>query len=204
MNTIAHIPPESQAKARTVAQALSRTFQGVSSALGRELCVKAGLSSEVQSDNMTSEAWQQLHQQWLLWLELCEDSSRMFRATRSSDTGSISVLGTFDQPCESVQEGVGAMYAAAQAAERFDQLRATLQRAVKTSHKKLKGKIAALEKQKTAAVEAEAVQKLADLFMANVYQWPKSALEMKVDDWDTGGLSHQTCKRLCATCYRQL
>ena len=43
-----------------------------------------------------------------------------------------------------------------------------MQRAVKNAHKRLKGKIAALEKQKDAAVEAEATQKLADMFMANV------------------------------------
>ena len=117
---------------------------------------------------MQSEAWQVLHQQWLLWLEICEDSSRLFTATRSSDTGAISVLGTFDEPCESVQQAVGSLYATAQATERFDQLRATLQRAVKNAHKRLKGKIVALEKQKSAAMEAEATQKLADMFMANV------------------------------------
>ena len=119
-------------------------------------------------DSMTPEAWGALHQQWLLWLELCEDPSRMFTATRTGASGSISVLGAFDQPCESVQEAVGSLYAAAQATERFDQLRSTLQRAVKNAHKRLKGKIAALEKQKSAAVEAEATHKLADMFMANV------------------------------------
>jgi predicted ribosome quality control (RQC) complex YloA/Tae2 family protein len=150
--------------------------------------MKAGLSGDVTSDDMTDEKWQALHRQWLLWLELCEDESKMFTVTRCTATGSISVLGTFDQPCASVQEGVGSLYAAVQAAERFEQLRGTLHRAVKTAHKKLKGKIAALEKQKNAAVEAEATHKLADLFMANVYQWPKNALEMKVDDWETGAL----------------
>lgn len=164
--------------------------------LGKELCVRAGLRADVLSDDLSEESWQAMHQQWLLWLELLGDSSRAFTATRDSETGKISVLGTYDQACDSVQAAVGPQYAGVQAAERFDQLRNTLQRAVKTAHKKLKGKIAALEKQKSAAVEAEATQKLADLFMANVYQWPKEASEMTVDDWETGAPSQQTAAHL--------
>jgi predicted ribosome quality control (RQC) complex YloA/Tae2 family protein len=163
--------------------------------LGRELCIKAGLDSEVRSEDMSEEAWQALHQQWLLWLGICEDSSRMFPVTRSSSSGGISVLGIYDEPCGSVQDSVGSLYANVQAAERFDHLRNALQRAVKTAHKKLLGKIGALEKQKSAAVEAEATQKLADMFVANVYQWPKSARQMKVEDWETGG--HSQCSSVC-------
>jgi predicted ribosome quality control (RQC) complex YloA/Tae2 family protein len=151
--------------------------------------MKAGLSEDVASDDITDQEWQALHQQWRLWLEVCEDESKMFTATKCSATGRISVLGTFDQPCASVQESVSSLYDDAQAAARFDQLKATLQRAVKTAQQKLIGKIGALEKQKSAAVQAEATHKLADLFMSNVYQWPKNALEMKVDDWETGALA---------------
>lgn len=135
---------------------------------------------------MTSEEWQKLYQEWLGWLDIIEQPSKMFTATRCSATGNVSVLGTFEEPCASVQESIGSLYAGVQANERFDQLKSTLQRAVKNAHKKLKGKIAALEKQKSAAVEAEATQKLADLFMANVYQWPKSSSELRVEDWETG------------------
>lgn len=166
-----------------VAQAMMKGYQGVSAALARELCMRAQIFPDDVPSDLDADAWENLHEQWQMWLSVCE--SGLFRVTQDVE-GRLSVLGSFDQPRHSIHEAVNEQFFVAQAAERFMQLRAALTRVISAAAHKLKGKLSAFEKQLKSADEAEATQKLADLVMANVYCWPKGALEMQVEDWETG------------------
>lgn len=166
-----------------VAQAMVRGYQGVSAALANELCMRAQVCPDDVPSDLNDDAWACLHEQWQMWLTVCESSS--FHVTQDRQ-GRLSVLGSLDQSCHSIHEVVNERFFMAQAAERFMQLRAALIRTLSAAAQKLKGKLLAFEKQLRSADDAELTQKRADLFMANVYCWPKGALEMQVEDWESG------------------
>ena len=65
-------------------------------------------------------------------------------------------------------------------------LRASLIKALAGGRKRLAGKLAAFQKQASAADDAAAVQKVAELVTANVYRWPAGEASLECDDWDTG------------------
>ena len=166
-----------------VAQAMLKAYQGVSSALAHDLCMRAQVSPDDAVSDPDADAWARLHAEWQNWLSVCETGS--FDVTKD-DQGRLSVLGSFDRPCSSIHEAINEQFFVAQAAERFMQLRAALTRALVAAVHKLKGKLSAFKKQLESGDEAEVTQKRADLVMANVYQWPKGALEMQAEDWETG------------------
>jgi predicted ribosome quality control (RQC) complex YloA/Tae2 family protein len=183
------------------AHALNATFQGTSASLSRELCMRAGVPVDAQVESMSADVWEALHKQWLAWVQMC--SSGMFNPTQDDISKRLSVLGSYSTKLHSIHDAIDALYATAQAEERFEQLRATLSRAVRTAKKKLQGKRAALLKQLGSAEQVDETQKRADLIMANVYQWPKNSLTLDVDDWESGeacGTLHNTVSACQAPC----
>lgn len=167
----------------SVAKSMLKAYQGVSSALARELCTRAHIAPDHAVGSLASHDWQALHEEWQSWLGAC--GSGAFAVTRDA-SGRLSVLGSYDQHCPSVHEAVNERYFVAQSEERFTQLRAAVTRAMSTAVVKLQGKLAAFRKQLQSADEAEVTQKQADLVMANVYCWPKGSRVMEVEDWESG------------------
>lgn len=164
--------------------ALTRAYQGVSPALARDLCGAANVPQSAQSAALLDEEWAELFAMWQHWLA-CVDSGRL-AMTQDRTTGASSFLGRFTSAVPSVHDAIDERYRAAQASERFAALHVSLQRAVSKAEKSLRAKLAAFAKQLASSAAADETQRLADLCLGNVYQWPAGAREMQVQDWQTG------------------
>jgi predicted ribosome quality control (RQC) complex YloA/Tae2 family protein len=177
-----------------VVAGMVRGYQGVSPTLGRELCLVAHVPASTKAVSLLENEWAALFVAWRSWLQCLEEGS--FQATRDPLTGAISVLGSFSEVYDSVHKTFDERYTKAQAHERFVSLRATLSRATGKAEKSIRSKLKAFEKQMGTSADAQATQKLGDLFIANLYQWPAQGGELEVDDWETGGLQPLCCDLL--------
>jgi predicted ribosome quality control (RQC) complex YloA/Tae2 family protein len=184
-------------EAHSAARVLAGALQGVSPALARELCAAAGVPVDAPWADVATSNRQALHEAVQGWLARVESGS--FAATRDPATSAVSVLGSFCEKCDSVHDAVDARYRGAQAEERFSGLHARLTSATANAQRTTEKKIVAFQKQLDGARDAEATQKLGDMFMANVHQWPQGATEFEAEDWDTGATSalqrHDTASR---------
>jgi predicted ribosome quality control (RQC) complex YloA/Tae2 family protein len=146
---------------------------GVSPALVEELCSTAGIAAAASPDSLTSESWQELHIAWQAWLEKLH--SGKFTPSSCPATGKFSVIGSYSQPHESVHDMVEGYYRSLQAGEVYAGLHQRLSTAVKQALKKARGRVRSFEQQLQAADEVAAVQKQADIIVANIYRCVRSA-----------------------------
>ena len=87
---------------------LSRGYQGVSSALARELAAAAGVSEAASPSSLAEAEWEALWQAWRSWLARLESGT--FAAARDAATGRVSVLGAFGERVDSVHALVDSIY----------------------------------------------------------------------------------------------
>jgi hypothetical protein len=97
------------------------------------------------------------------------------------------VLGSYPQSHPSVHDLLDAYYRDLQAAELHSSLHQSLAAAVKAGLKKARGKVMAFQKQLAAAEDAGAVQRTADMIMANVYRWAWGGCRRGGGEGDEGG-----------------
>jgi hypothetical protein len=142
---------------------------GVSPALVEELCLTAGIAPAASPDSLSPEAWRELHTAWQAWLENLHTGN--FTPSSCPATGKFSVIGSYSQPHDSVHDMVEGYYRSLQAGEVYAGLHQRLGTAVKQALKKARGRVKSFEQQLQAADEVAAVQKQADIIVANIYRW---------------------------------
>uniref|UniRef100_A0A383VBP0 NFACT RNA-binding domain-containing protein n=1 Tax=Tetradesmus obliquus TaxID=3088 RepID=A0A383VBP0_TETOB len=177
-STVASAPRE------TVLAGATRAYMGVSPALVEELCTTAGISPAAIPDSLSPEAWQALYAAWQAWLGRLHSGN--FAPSSCPDTGKFSVIGSYSQPHESAHDMVEGYYRSLQAGEVYAGLHTRLSTAVKAALKKARGRVNAFEQQLQAADEVAAVQKQADIIVANMYRLQPNASQLEAEDWDTG------------------
>jgi predicted ribosome quality control (RQC) complex YloA/Tae2 family protein len=161
-STAAAVPRE------TVLAGATRAYMGVSPALIEELCSIAGILAAASPDSLTPEAWQELHTAWQAWLEKLHSGN--FTPSSCPATGKFSVIGSYSRPHDSVHDMVEGYYRSLQAGEVYAGLHQRLSTAVKQALKKARGRVKSFEQQLQAADEVAAVQKQADIIVANIYR----------------------------------
>lgn len=82
----------------------------------------------------------------------------------------FSVLGSFSRPYDSVHDMLEGYYSSLQAGELHAALHQRLTAAARGALKKARGRVAAFKQQLESAASAAAVQRQADIIMANVYR----------------------------------
>jgi hypothetical protein len=162
----------------TVLSGATRAYMGVSPALVEELCATAGISPTASPDSLSAEAWQAFHIAWQAWLDRLHSGN--FTPSSCPATGKFSVIGSYSQPHESAHDMVEGYYHSLQAGEVYAGLHQRLSTAVKQALKKARGRVKSFEHQLQAADEVSAVQKQADIIVANIYRcelmWCKQQL----------------------------
>lgn len=161
-STVASAPRE------TVLAGATRAYMGVSPALVEELCATASISPAASPDSLTPESWQALHAAWQAWLGRLHSGN--FAPSSCPATGKFSVIDSYSQPHESAHDMVEGYYRSLQAGEVYAGLHTRLSTAVKAALKKARGRVKAFEQQLQAADEVAAVQKQADIIVANMYR----------------------------------
>eukprot|EP00879_Flechtneria_rotunda_P020093 GHRR01021133.1.p1 GENE.GHRR01021133.1~~GHRR01021133.1.p1 ORF type:complete len:570 (+),score=174.79 GHRR01021133.1:640-2349(+) len=162
----------------------TRAYMGVSPSLVEELCLLANVSPIANPTSLTEDDWHQLHKAWLSWHDRIH--SKNFVATSCPKTGKFSVIGTYPQGHQSVHDLVNSYYCSIQVGEVYAGLLQRLTSAVKQALKKARGRVRSFEQQLEAAEGAAAVQKEADIIVANIYRIPEGASQLQAEDWDTG------------------
>lgn len=152
----------------TVLSGTTRAYMGVSPSLVEELCHLAGVSPAAEPDTLAPQAWQDLHQAWLTWLDRLH--SKKFTASTCPATGKFSVIGSYPEQHESVHDTVEGYYRSLQAGEVYAGLHQRLSTAVRQALKKARGRAKSFEQQLAAADDAAAVQRRADIIVANMYR----------------------------------
>jgi predicted ribosome quality control (RQC) complex YloA/Tae2 family protein len=147
---------------------LVRAYMGVSPALAEELCVGAGVEPSSSPDQLSSEQWQRLYQGWSTWLERLH--SRTFVASSCPETGKFSALGSYSQQHDCVHDMLDDYYRSIQAVEVYAVLHQRLAGAVRQALKKGRGRLKSFDQQMAAAEDAAAVQRQADIIVANMYR----------------------------------
>ncbi|KAF6261230.1 fibronectin-binding protein A N-terminus-domain-containing protein [Scenedesmus sp. NREL 46B-D3] len=168
----------------TVLSGATRAYMGVSPALVQELCATAGVAPTASPDTLPPEAWQALHGAWQAWLDRLHSGS--FTPSSCPATGKFSVIGSYSQPHTSAHDMVEGYYRGLQAGEVYAGLHQRLSTAVKQALKKARGRARSFEQQLQAADEVAAVQKQADIIVANIYRLEPNASQLEAEDWDTG------------------
>ncbi|WIA33408.1 hypothetical protein OEZ86_006542 [Tetradesmus obliquus] len=168
----------------TVLAGATRAYMGVSPALVEDLCTTAGISPAASPDSLTPESWQALHAAWQAWLGRLHSGN--FAPSSCPATGKFSVIGSYSQPHDSAHDMVEGYYRSLQAGEVYAGLHTRLSTAVKAALKKARGRVKAFEQQLQAADEVAAVQKQADIIVANMYRLRPNAAQLEAEDWDTG------------------
>ncbi|KAI8474844.1 MAG: fibronectin-binding protein A N-terminus-domain-containing protein [Monoraphidium minutum] len=161
-----------------------RAYQGVSPSLAEELCATAGVPPGAHPGDLRDPQWDALHGAWRGWLERVEGGR--YAATLDEATGRFSVIGSYSKPYDSVHGMLEDYYSSLQATELHASLHQSLAAAAKGALKKARSRVAAFEQQLAAAEGASAVQRRADIIMANVYRIEAGASVLEAEDWDSG------------------
>eukprot|EP00775_Hariotina_reticulata_P013451 gene13451-13577_t len=109
-----------------------------------------------------------------------------FAASSCPETSRFSALGAYPQRHECVHDMLDEYYRSIQAAELYAGLHQQLAGAVRQALKKARGRLRSFEQQMAAAGDAAAVQRQADLIVANIYRIPAGAEQLQAEDWDSG------------------
>eukprot|EP00878_Enallax_costatus_P010306 GHUV01010756.1.p1 GENE.GHUV01010756.1~~GHUV01010756.1.p1 ORF type:complete len:558 (+),score=193.14 GHUV01010756.1:1099-2772(+) len=174
----------SSSSQETVLAGATRAYMGVSPSLVEELCKTAGVNPHSRPDSLRSQDWCELHGAWLAWLDRLHSGN--FTACSCPSTGKFSVIGIYSQQHNSVHDMIDGYYGTIQAGEVYANLHQRLSNAVKQALKKARGKVYSFQQQLAAADGAAAVQKEADIIVANLYRIPPKASQLEAEDWDTG------------------
>lgn len=154
--------------AGSVQAALVRSYQAVSPSLAQELCEAAGVSPASSPEQLVEGQWDALYNAWRQWQQCLANSS--FSPSSCSSTGRFSMLGAYPQQHASAHALLDTYYSSLQAAELHTSLHQRLSAAVGNALKKARGRVYSFNQQLQAAEQVDAVQKQADLIMANVYR----------------------------------
>lgn len=152
----------------SISAGATRAYMGVSPSLVEELCQIASINPQSSPDSLTSQDWCELHSAWLIWLDRLHSGN--FTACSCPSTKKFSVLGTYNQPHGSVHDMVDGYYRTIQAGEVYSNLHQRLSNAMKQALKKARGKVYSFQQQLTAADNLAALQKEADIIVANLYR----------------------------------
>lgn len=184
----------SSSTSETVLAGATRAYMGVSPSLVEELCQVAGVSPTASPDSLSSQEWADFHIAWLAWLDRLHSGN--FTASSCSSSGKFSVLGTYSVAHESVHDMVEGYYRSIQASEVYGGLHQRLSSAVRQALKKARGKVYSFQQQLTAADGAAAVQKEADIIVANLYRCGHQQQQQQLS---CGSVGHCSCP-CCLQC----
>ncbi|GBF97380.1 hypothetical protein Rsub_11027 [Raphidocelis subcapitata] len=168
----------------TVAGGCVRAYRGVSPSLAAELCAAAGVRTDAEPPALSDADWASLHAAWLAWLERL--GGGRFAPRLDGAAGRFSVVGGPGAEFASAHEMVEAYYSRLQASEQHASLHQRLAAAARGALKKARARAAAFRQQLAAAADAPAVQRRADIIIANVYRIEEGASSLEAEDWDTG------------------
>lgn len=154
--------------AGSVQAALVRSYQAVSPSLAQELCEAVGVSPASSPEQLVGGQWDALYNAWRQWQQCLANSS--FSPSSCSSTGRFSMLGAYPQQHASAHALLDTYYSSLQAADLHTSLHQRLSAAVGNALKKARGRVYSFNQQLQAAEQVDAVQKQADLIMANVYR----------------------------------
>ncbi|KAF8058048.1 rqcH [Scenedesmus sp. PABB004] len=164
----------------------TRAYMGVSPALVQELCAAAGVDAAAAPGDLGDAGWAALHGTWLAWLAALEGGA--FAPSACPATGRFTVLGLRPLPevHASAHDMLDGVFRGLQAGELYAALHTRLSAAVRGALKKARGRVRAFEQQLAAADGAAALQRSADIIMANLYRLEPGAAELVAEDWDSG------------------
>jgi len=174
-------------RAPSVAEAVFRGWQGVGPSLAKELCLRAGVAPDSAVGSLGGDEWTALAGEWAAWLRAIREER--FVPSLCGETGAYSVLGTFPTAAPgggSVHALLSSYYSSLKGRQQFEQARSSVQASLRSAAKKASARKAQLEKQMGSAGEADAVQRRADLLMANLHRCEPGMKEVMAEDWDTG------------------
>ncbi|MEM9006645.1 MAG: NFACT RNA binding domain-containing protein [Cyanobacteria bacterium P01_F01_bin.86] len=166
----------------TIKKALFKAYSGLSSALVRDLTQRSGLDPHQSVTQLSSDDWQQLFEQWQLWLRCLQTG--LFQSGFTQ--GGYSVFLDTQENAPSVQSLLREYYAAELNLQEYDRLKNQLGQRLKTLLKKLRHKEDTFRSRWDEADEAEQYRQRADLLMAYSHQWQPGIQQMVLAHFETG------------------
>jgi len=166
----------------TLKKALFQAYNGLSSALVRDLAANADVDLQCSVTDFTQSDWDRLYVQWQVWLQ------RLATATfhPALVDGGYSVLRETATPAPTVQTLLRDYYTDELNQQTFDRLKNQLSQRLKTLLKKLHQKESTFQDRLDLADDADALRQQADLLMAYSYQWQPGQQQMVLPDFETG------------------
>ncbi|KAG0581923.1 hypothetical protein M758_3G020500 [Ceratodon purpureus] len=184
----------SATKEAKLQNSLVQAFRGVGPGLAMELIARSGLSPTMNVTTMTEEEWRSLHNVWLDWLGVLNEST--FKPGLVRSTSSYSVLGgdspyflSTERDSEAGTSSVTTMlddyYTKVYETEKFQQLRQQLVAKVSAATKKAQSKVNLFEDQIKASMGYGTIAKMGDLLMANLHVCEPGASSVTLPDFET-------------------
>ena len=166
-----------------IAKNLLQVYRGLSSALARSLVQAANLESKTPTDQLSSQDWQQLFEQWQAWLRQLEQETFIPGLTETGYT----VLGLgMTHPAETVQELLEGYYSAEFERQQFSQVRHQVSQKLANVLGKLRHKGNGFETRLQQSDGADDYRRQADLLMAYLQDWQPGLKQMELEDFETG------------------
>ena len=169
----------------TLKRNLLKTYQGLSSTLVISLIASANLDPNQCTDDLTTEQWQHLFQQWQTWLT-CLTRQQFFPQWQGAG---YTVIPWCDQPETApitVQELLNTYYTQHLAQQEFQQLRHQLSQKLQSLLSKLNQKAQTFQTRITESADSDHYKAQADLLMAHLHHWQPGMKEITLPDFTTG------------------
>lgn len=166
-----------------IAKNLLQVYRGLSSALARSLVQAANLDLKTPTDQLSSDDWQRLFEQWQAWLRRLEQEDFVPGLTETGYT----VLGLgMTHSAETVQELLDGYYGTEFERQQFSQVRHQVSQKLANVLGKLRHKGNGFETRLQQSDGADEYRRQADLLMAYLQDWQPGLQQMELEDFETG------------------
>lgn len=166
-----------------VARNLRSTYRGLSPALAKSMVAAAEIPIDLNTDQLTSEQWQQLFSRWQDWLRSLQQET--FAPGWQAQGYTVMGWG-MTEPAEDIHSLLERYYTQQLNQQAFKQLRHQLQQKVAGWIKKLRTKAQSFQSQLRASETADQHRQQADLLMAHLHEWQPGLQSITLPDFEGG------------------
>ena len=165
---------------------LVKTHSGVSSAIASQLILAAGLPADIETTDLSEDAWCQLFKSWKSWLQ-CLEKESFTPGWLDKHCGGYTVLGIgMAERADNVQALLDDYYRHQFNQEEFRRLHNRIAQRLKTLLAKLRQKADTFTARLQQSDQAESYRQKADLLMANLHQWQAGMSQIELADFESG------------------